>query len=120
MESLLNYTFDDTDSNLGKELFISTHKCNTCHGDLGEKSSGTFNALSSYSASTLKSMLKSYKNDRDFGGKTRFAMQRYAKKLSNKDMDNIISYIKGKNNLELLNSKNAEPSKKTQDNLYLE
>lgn len=119
-DSLLNYTFDNTDSKLGKELFINTYKCNVCHGDLGEKSSGTFSALTSFSASRLKSMLKSYKNDRDFGGKTRFAMQRYAKKLSSKDMDNIISYIKGENNLELPNSKNAEPSKKTQDNLYLE
>lgn len=120
-DDLLNYTFsNDVDTNLGKELYINTFKCNVCHGDLGEKSSGTFNALNSYTASTLKSMLKSYKNDKDFGGKTRFAMQRYAKKLSNKDIDNIIAYIKGKENLELPNSKNAEPSKKTKDNLYLE
>ncbi|MBZ7984524.1 c-type cytochrome [Campylobacter sp. RM12647] len=120
-DDLLNYTFSDNlDINLGKELFINIHKCNSCHGDLGDKSSTTFKSLNTYSASTLKSMLKSYKNDKDFGGKTRFVMQRYANKLSNKDIDNIIAYIKGKDNLELPNSKHIEPAKKTKDNLYLE
>lgn len=120
-DSLLNYTFDDNlDINNGKNLYIQKHKCNACHGDLGEKSSGTFSPLTTFTASELKSILKSYKNDRSFGGKTKAVMQRYSTKLSNKEIDEIIAYIKGKNNLDLPNFNTAEPRHKTENNLFID
>ncbi|WP_267524758.1 c-type cytochrome [Campylobacter sp. MG1] len=122
MDALLNYNInsENVDEKLGETLYIKTYKCAACHGAKGEKASGTFSALDSKTASYLKSSLLKYQNDRDYGGKTRFVMQRYAKRLSHAEMDNIIAYIKGSDNLELPNSKNAEPAKKTQDGLFIE
>lgn len=117
---LLNYTFKgEYDAKKGEELYIKTYKCNGCHGIKGERASGTFPKLNELTASSLKASLKAYKTDKDYGGKTRAAMQRYAVKLSNDDIDNIVVYLKG-NDLYLDNDPDKEPDKITKDNLYIE
>lgn len=122
VDNFLNYNIDseNVDEKIGEELYTKIHKCSVCHGAKGERATGTFGAINSKTASMLKSSLLKYQTDKDFGGKTRVVMQRYASKLSHSDMDNIIAYIKGRDNVELPNSKNAEPAKKTQDGLFIE
>lgn len=115
--AFLDYEIDPNKVNIkhGEELYINKFKCHGCHGKKGERSSGTFPKLNTQSASELKSALRKYKDDKNYGGKTRFAMQRYSNRLSHQDIDDIVAYIK---NGDI--SKDSEPNKKTANNLYLE
>ncbi|EAH9416917.1 c-type cytochrome [Campylobacter lari] len=125
VKSLFTYTFNDSISyNLekAKEVYFK-NKCNTCHGENGEKNSYGKRALKDLSPEEIKGALKDYANGYfENQSSDNIQMSLYAKNLSNDDMNHIIAYLKGQNFSIELNQKDLleeEPTPKTKNNIFL-
>ncbi|EPE3794535.1 c-type cytochrome [Campylobacter lari] len=125
VKSLFTYTFNDNISyNLekAKEIYFK-NKCNTCHGENGEKKSYGKRALKDLSPEEIKGALKDYANGYFKNQSSdNIQMSLYAKNLSNDDMNHIIAYLKGQNFSIELNQKDLleeEPTPKTKNNIFL-
>lgn len=106
--------YQKDDSNDGRLLNIGVNKnqnfnikageiaynknCLHCHGEKGEKRAmGASQKLSEMSAEDIEANFSEYGSDPEFGGKLKYIMQPYAKKISYRDLGNIIAYLKGEN-----------------------
>lgn len=123
LKSLFTYTFDTEKSyNLqsARELYFKK-KCNTCHGDEGEKKIGNSKVLKDMSAEEIKAALIGYTlgSDSSFGS-TQMAV--YANELRHDEMDELIAYIKGKDfavDLQVKDLLEEEPPKKTKYGTFI-
>ncbi|WP_412175253.1 c-type cytochrome [Campylobacter sp. IFREMER_LSEM_CL2090] len=125
IKSLFTYTFNDNisyDLKKAKEIYFK-NKCNTCHGENGEKNSYGKKAIKDLSPEEIKGALKDYANGYfEDQSSDSIQMSIYAKKLSESDMDHIIAYLKGQNFSIELNQKDLleeEPTPKTKHNTFL-
>ncbi|HEC1774694.1 TPA: c-type cytochrome [Campylobacter lari] len=125
VKSLFTYTFNDNisyDLGKAKEIYFK-NKCNTCHGENGEKISYGKRALKDLSPEEIKGALKDYANGYFKNQSSdNIQMSLYAKKLSDSDMNHIIAYLKGQNFSIELNQKDLleeEPAPKTKHNTFL-
>ncbi|QOR00762.1 c-type cytochrome [Campylobacter sp. 2014D-0216] len=125
VKSLFTYTFNDNisyDLDKAKEIYFK-NKCNTCHGENGEKNSYGMKAIKDLSPEEIKGALKDYANGYFKNQSSdNIQMSIYAKKLSDSDMNYIIAYLKGQNFSIELNQKELleeEPAPKTKNNIFL-
>lgn len=123
LRSFLDYTFDSSkyyDTAKAKELYIQK-KCNTCHGEQGEKRIAGSKILQNMSAGELKAALIGYTLDSSTSSSA-VQMAFYARNLSHNDMDMIIAYIKGGNfatDIQAQDLLEEEPPKKTKNGTFL-
>lgn len=75
----------------GKKLYIK--KCQTCHGDKGEKEVGTSRAINSIGLSDFKTTIRDYVLGTYDRGAA-FQMRPYANLMSEKDATNVYIYLK--------------------------
>ena len=123
LKSFLTYTFDankNYDLQKAKELYFQK-KCNTCHGDEGEKKIGGSRVLKDMSAEDIKGALIGYTLDSSssFGSSQ---MVFYANQLRHEEMDELIAYIKGVNfasDLQVRDLREEEPPKKTKHGTFI-
>ncbi|AJC86554.1 c-type cytochrome [Campylobacter sp. RM16704] len=125
IKSLFTYTFNDNisyDLTKAKELYFK-NKCNTCHGENGEKKSYGKRAIKDLSPEEIKGALKDYANGYfENQSSDNIQMSLYAKKLSDNDINHIIAYLKGQNFSIELNQQDLleeEPKQKTKNNIFL-
>ncbi|XGQ70417.1 cytochrome c [Campylobacter hepaticus] len=123
LKSLFTYTFNANkqyDIQKAQTIYFK-NKCNTCHGDKGEKSLAGSRVLQDMSAQDIKAALISYTLDSSTSTRSS-QMAFYARKLSHDDMDYIIAYIKGENfalDLQVQDLLEEEPAQKTKHNTFL-
>ncbi|MFQ6341397.1 c-type cytochrome [Campylobacter sp. VTCC 70190] len=123
LKSFLTYTFDANkqyDIEKARTLYFK-NKCNTCHGDTGEKGVAGSRILKDMSAEDIKGALIGYTLDSSTTT-TASQMAFYARNLSHEDIDNIIAYIKGGNfalDLQVKDLLEEEPAQKTKHNIFL-
>lgn len=125
-ERLLNLGVDpnfEYNAQLGRELFIK--ECARCHGINGEKKAyRDSERLSKMSAKDIETALRQYKTgNTEFGGKQANIMRLRASNLSNDDIGNIITYLKGEDALKYYHNPkhNKDVSRKvSKQGLYLE
>ncbi|CAM4182512.1 c-type cytochrome [Campylobacter armoricus] len=125
IKSLLTYTFNDNvsyDLTKAKDIYFK-NKCNTCHGDNGEKNSYGKKAIKNLSPEEIKGSLKDFANGYYKNNNSEnIQMSIYAKQLSDDDMNHIIAYLKGQNFSIELNQQDLleeEPKQKTKHNTFL-
>ncbi|MCX2682311.1 c-type cytochrome [Campylobacter sp. MIT 21-1685] len=121
LKSFFDYTFDSNkqyDMIEAKKLYFQK-KCNTCHGEQGQKRIANSRILQEMSARELKAALIDYTlNSKNSASAVQMAL--YAKNLSHNDMDTIIAYLKGKDfALETEAQDFEEPLKKTKNGTFL-
>lgn len=116
-KSLLTYTFDPNkqyDMVKAKEIYFK-NKCNTCHGDEGEKKIVGFRIIKDMKADELKAALVDYSLG-SVNSTSAAQMTLYAKNLSRDDMDYIIAYLKGENFAREIDEENTL---KTKNGIFL-
>lgn len=116
-KSLLTYTFDSNkqyDKIKAKEIYFK-NKCNTCHGDQGEKKIAGFKIIKDMKANELKASLVDYSLG-SFNSTSATQMAFYARSLSRNDMDYIIAYLKGEN---FAKEADEETASKTKNGIFL-
>lgn len=107
----------------GRALYLK--ECASCHGVNGEKKADRKSAkLSKMSASDIDISLSQYKmGNSEFGGKNAKIMQLRASTLTNDDIGDIITYLKGEEALKYYyNPKSNKDIQKTptKQGLYLQ
>lgn len=125
-ERLLNLGADpnfEYNAQLGRELYLK--ECARCHGNNGEKKAyREADRLSKMSAKDIESSLRQYKiGNTEFGGKQANVMRLRASSLSNEDIGNIITYLKGEDAFKYYHNpkENKDISRKvSKQGLYLE
>lgn len=81
-------------ANTGKEIYMQ--KCASCHGEIGEKRAyGVSQSLKNMTGEEIAVNVHSYINDGEHGGKFKMIMKTQSMKVSDRDLDFIIAYIKG-------------------------
>ncbi|MDR1008391.1 MAG: c-type cytochrome [Campylobacteraceae bacterium] len=73
---------------------VNFKRCIACHGTKAEKvpPGGTI-ASATLTADEIKQTLRSYKTDKDYGGKMKATMQLQVKPFSEEDLDALAEYI---------------------------
>ncbi|KAA6225391.1 c-type cytochrome [Campylobacter sp. LR291e] len=124
LKSLFDYSFDADkvyDTQRAKELYFKK-RCNTCHGDMGEKKLTGSRRLRDMNAQDIKSSLIDYAlgNNSQTAGSVQMAI--YANSLTHDEMDELIAYIKGENfviELQIQDLIEQEPPKKTKHGTFI-
>lgn len=119
LKSFFTYTFDASknyDMQSAKDLYFR-NKCQTCHGEVGEKSAANFRALKDMRPEEIKAALIGYTLE---GGAVNMAF--HSRKLSHSDIDEIIAYVKGGDfavELQVKDLLEEEPPQKTKHGTFI-
>lgn len=105
-----------------KGLIAYENNCKSCHGEKGNtRAMGVSRKLSELSAEEIESQVRAYAIDAEYGERTRFVMQPFARKVSSKELGNIIAYLKGTESFKQDENENDDvQTKPTKQGTYLQ
>ena len=82
----------------GREIYA--RECASCHGENGEKRAyGESDKLKNMSASDIEAAFSGYLSDLSYGGRMKHMMRTVAAKITNRELGDIIAFLKGENAL---------------------